>query len=287
MTALSSDDETTSAELAPRRMLDGGAGDAERRLIASARLDRVPHAAKARVAAALGAALELQAAPSEPPSAARAPLHRSGTRWALGVAGAGVVGALALSLWLRATPGESSNVVSSPAAAPFTSPTADSAKADSRAEPARQPELTEQAEPTPQSEPPRVEPSAPSPAKKKAVAADSEAVESGLLAEVRALEAVSAAIGAAQPDRAARALDAYHRRFPHGELAIEADVLAIQLAVARGDDGAASAGAERLLARPEAEHYRARVHALLASPDRENARGSRSNEPAPHMRARR
>jgi len=64
-------------------------------------------------------------------------------------------------------------------------------------------------------------------------------------------------------------------------------VLSIELALARGDDEAANAGAARLLARPEAEHYHARVQALLAASNRENAGRSRSNQPAPHMRARR
>jgi hypothetical protein len=114
-----------------------------------------------------------------------------------------------------------------------------------------------------------------------------------LLAEVRALEAVSAALGAGQAERAARELEAYRRRFARGELAIEADVLAIQVASARGDQRAARAGAERLLARPEAEHYHARVRALLAGEqlaatiDRENAEPGRSNDAAAHIRARR
>jgi hypothetical protein len=140
--------------------------------------------------------------------------------------------------------------------------------------------------------PPRPDRSAHERSKKEGIA-QREPDDSGLLAEVRALEAVSSAIGAGQPDRAARELDAYRRRFARGELAIEADVLAIEIAVARGDNRAANAGAERLLARPEAEHYRARVHALLErqhpseSANRENAGHSRSNAAAAHMRARR
>jgi hypothetical protein len=301
MSALSPDDETTGAELAPRRMLDGGAGEHERNWLASARLDRVPSGAKARVAAALGGVLEPQPAPGELEPAVRGAAPPASARWGLGVVAASVVGALALSLGLLATPGESSTAVASiPGASTTTpsslpSPAVESPQADSPAAPQPQAQLAQQKVPSrsDRSEPPRP--------KKKSVAAHAEPTGSGLLAEVRALEAVSAAIGAAQLDRAARELDAYRRRFGRGELAIEADVLAIQIAAARGDDAAASAGAERLLARPEAEHYRARVHALLgsevpsssspnrdsSSPNHEKAERGRSNEPGAHMRARR
>jgi hypothetical protein len=300
MSALSPDDETTGAELAPRRMLDGGAGEHERNWLASARLDRVPRSAKARVAAALGGVLEPQPAPGELETAARgAAPPPSGARWGLGVVGASVVGAMALSLGLLATLGESATPAEStpaaaiPAAATSTpsslpSPTAESPKADSPIEPKQQAELAQQKVRS------RADRSAPPRPKKSGVTAHAEPTDAGLLAEVRALEAVSAAIGAAQLDRAARELDGYRRRFGRGELAIEADVLDIQIAAARGDDAAASASAERLLARPEAEHYRARVHALLrsevhpsSSPNPENAERSRSNEPGAHMRARR
>jgi hypothetical protein len=295
MSTLSPDDETTGAELAPRRLLDGGAGEHERAWLASARLDRVPSSAKARVAAALGGVLEPPAAPSElEPAAHGAALPRSGTRWGLGMVGASVVGAMALSFRLLAPPGESSTpaaskrAVSTSAASSLEAPAAESPKAGSPPEP------KQQAEPPQRTVPSRSARSGPSLPKKRAANAHAEPTGSGLLAEVRALEAVSAAIGAAQLDRAARELAAYRRRFGRGELAIEADVLAIQIAAARGDDAAANADAERLLARPEAEHYRARVHALLgrevppsSTPNREDAERGRSNEPAAHMRGRR
>jgi len=100
---------------------------------------------------------------------------------------------------------------------------------------------------------------------------------SDLLAEARALEAVRSALAANKVDVAERELAAYRRRFERGELAIEAQVLAIQIAVERGERDAASAAAERLISHPEAQHYRERVNALL----------ERSNDPAAHMRARR
>jgi hypothetical protein len=300
MTAPSPDDEMPSTELAPRRMLDGGAGERERRLLASAQLDRTPSGAKARVAAALGSVLEPHEAPSGAERATRGDaLPRSGTRWGFGVVGAGTVGAIALTLWLLpATPGESSNAGStlggaaleSSAAPPQPSPAAPPRAASTRAAPA---DLSPHANPAKHEAPPLPDRSRPRRANAEDGANDDER-GGGLLAEVRALEAVSSAIGAGQADRAARELAAYRRRFARGELAIEAEVLAIQIAVARGDDAAASVGAERLLARPEAEHYRARVRSLLerrgqpsGSAKRENVGDARSNDAAAHMRARR
>jgi hypothetical protein len=288
-----------SAELAPCRLLEGGAGEHERRLLASARFDQTPSGAKARVAAALGGVFELHAAPSaapapgaSEPAARSAGLSVSGTRWGLGVVGAAVVGAIALSLGLPAATGESSNAGAMGGGFVSDAPPARDEPAASPAEHSQQPEPTPHAELSQQRVPARPDRSAPERPKKEGVAQGED--DSGLLAEVRALEAVSSAIGAGQPDRAARALDAYRRRFARGELAVEADVLAIEIAVARGDERAASTGAERLLARPEAEHYRARVHALLerrgrasASPNRESVGRTRSNEAAAHIRAQR
>jgi hypothetical protein len=319
MTSLSPDDEMSSSELAPRRMLEGGGGEHARRLLASARLDRVPVGAKARVAGALGDVLEADPTlPCEPEGAARGnALARLATRSGLYIVGAGIVGAIAVALWLRVTPGESSTLGSTPrvASAPLPGAAAPGADTPTRASPA---ELTEQAAPTqpdaatrrgdptlhaapiPQAAraerhvPPREARSARQRTKLGGETPQGDSLDSGLLAEVHAIEAVSAAIGSGQADRAARELEAYRRRFARGELAIEADVLDIQIATLRGDHEAASASAQRLLARPEAQHYRARVLSLLesearrpGSTDRENAEHGRSNEAAVDMRARR
>jgi hypothetical protein len=309
MTAASRDDERPSLELAPRRMLDGGAGDPERRLLASAQLDRVPSAARARVAAALGGVLEPRVAPGiephAPEPAPRAePLSRFGTRAGLGLVGAGLVGAIVLSLGWRSAPGDDAGtapaapVAASSATPPAVEPAAPAELRDAtplvhddRAELAPPPAL---AAPSHLASPPipALHERATSP-RRRAAPGRAEPAESGLLAEVRALEAVSAALAAEQAEPAARQLQVYRRRFPRGELAIEADVLAVQIAVARGDHVTARAGAERLLARPEAEHYRARVRSLLAGNERapaaprENDRPERSNDAAAHIRARR
>lgn len=310
MTALPSDDEVPRAELAPLRMVDGGTSERERRLIASARLDRVPSAAKVRVAAALAGVLERHEEHSAPPRelerATRSDtLVRLGTRW--GVVGAVAAGAVALSVWLQATPAQKSSVRSTArelvleskatskdpdrgdrpevAASPTSLPSADRSESNPEAGAAAEPD---------RKAPPRPDPSGRQRAKAGAPRAHVMPVESGLLAEVRALEAVSSALGAGRTEHAARELDAYRRRFTRAELSIEAEVLAIQIAVARGQDEAASAAALQLLARPEAQHYRARVRALLdhqrtppGPAPAENVGQSRSNDAAAHMRGRR
>lgn len=321
MTPLLPEDELPNPELAPRRLLEGGAGERERDLIASARLDRVPSDAKARAAAALGGVLERHAAPSAAPHDELArvargdTLPRIGARSTLTVVGAGVVGAIAL--WLLA-PQESSSSDAGAHTAPATPAAVEAPGAGAPASGAQlgkppvsrpPPSLDDRPVATPpsmQTEPAEepVRPSLDAPPRrghseaqrrmKQANMAPAATVDTGLLAEVRALEAVSAALAARDSDRAERELAAYRRRFARGELAIEADVLAIEIAASRGDRNTAKAGAERLLTRPEAEHYRARVRALLerteqplgsATPEKVEPRGS--NEAAAHMRARR
>lgn len=319
MTASSSDDELSSAELSPERLLDGGGGEHERRLIASAQLDRVPSSAKSRVAAALGGVLEPQGASSTAPepelSTPTDTVSGLGARAGLYVVGAGVVASIAFALWLRMTPEQGSGLPPAPpvtaapplsaasTAAPGASapPPAAAARADATAswreqagdETARAPRVELPPQTARQRRvAARAAPSAARPGPEGG-GTPAEAGDSGLLAEVRALEAVSSALGAGQAEPAARELAAYHRRFARGELAVEAGVLAIQIAMLRGDRETARSTAEKLLARPEARHYRARVRELLeggapaGSLDSEKATRIRSNEAAPHMRARR
>jgi hypothetical protein len=293
MTPLSPDDEMASPELAPLRLIEGGAGEHERSLVASARLDRVPSAAKARVAAALGGVLvegggvrhEGDSGSAEGAARGNA-LHRLGTRSAIGVLGGGVVGAVALSLWLRAPHDDDRAATSAKAAS--------SASHAVAAPSAPQPETSSTAlSAAPQLAPARSDRSNAQSPSARALTARAAPAEAGLLAEVRALEAVRSALAAKRTERAARDLDAYRRRFARGELAIEADVLAIELSLARGERQAAHAAADRLLARPEAQHYQGRVRALLERHERsmaapgEDASRDRSNLAGAHMRARR
>jgi hypothetical protein len=84
----------------------------------------------------------------------------------------------------------------------------------------------------------------------------------GLRAELSAVESVQRALRAGQISEAERGLAAYSRRFPSGELALEAELLRVDLDAARGDLDRARAHARTLLARPGAARYRARLEAL-------------------------
>jgi hypothetical protein len=86
--------------------------------------------------------------------------------------------------------------------------------------------------------------------------------EHGLRAEVRAVEAIQQALRAGRASDAERGLDDYSRRFPRGELAIEAELLRIDLELSRGDRVSASARARALIALPSAGRYRERLEAL-------------------------
>jgi hypothetical protein len=88
-------------------------------------------------------------------------------------------------------------------------------------------------------------------------------VERGLRAELRAVEAIQQALRAGRADDAERRLADYSRRFPRGELAIETELLRIDLDVARGDQVRARERARALIARPAAGRYRERLEALM------------------------
>jgi hypothetical protein len=112
----------------------------------------------------------------------------------------------------------------------------------------------------------------------------------GLLEEVRWLEEVSALLKADQSERAARALTRYERRYPEGELAIEAALLRVELALAQGERSLGLQLARELLARPAASRYRARLSRLLGEPTRSSGAAREitgSNADATHMRGRR
>jgi TolA-binding protein len=64
------------------------------------------------------------------------------------------------------------------------------------------------------------------------------------------------------PARAARVLDDYFKRYPHGALAEEAQALAIDIAVARGDSRAKSLAARYLSSYPDG-HFRSKAQRVL------------------------
>jgi hypothetical protein len=96
----------------------------------------------------------------------------------------------------------------------------------------------------------------------RAVAAPQKPRPPGLREELRALESVQSALQTGRANDAAHALDGYERTFPRGELALEADVLGVEVAFAQGDRERARRQARELLGRPDASRYRSRLMAL-------------------------
>jgi len=84
-----------------------------------------------------------------------------------------------------------------------------------------------------------------------------------LAAEMRAIENVQTLLGWGQAQQADAALRDYRASFPHGELALEADLLNVDVALAQGDLARARALARDLLERPGAGRYRARLSSML------------------------
>jgi hypothetical protein len=88
-----------------------------------------------------------------------------------------------------------------------------------------------------------------------------------LRAELVAVEAIQRALRAGRNSDAERRLADYARRFPRGELALEAELLSIDLDVAQGELERARSHARELLERAEATRYRARLEALTTHAD--------------------
>jgi outer membrane protein assembly factor BamD (BamD/ComL family) len=90
----------------------------------------------------------------------------------------------------------------------------------------------------------------------------SGAGSSTLAAEVAALDAARTAAAAGELDRTLRLLDRYHYEFPAGELAADADVVAIEARAAQGDHAEVARLAARFLARYPNDPHAAEVRRL-------------------------
>jgi outer membrane protein assembly factor BamD (BamD/ComL family) len=77
-------------------------------------------------------------------------------------------------------------------------------------------------------------------------------------------EAARALRNEGDPAHAARALDDYFKRYPHGALSEEAQALAIDVAVARGDARAKTLATRYLAAYPNG-HFRPKAERVLAA----------------------
>ncbi|HEV8244233.1 MAG TPA: hypothetical protein VGP93_00555 [Polyangiaceae bacterium] len=90
------------------------------------------------------------------------------------------------------------------------------------------------------------------------------APSAALAAEVAALDVVRAAIAAQAFYRAVRLVDDYHHDFPEGQLAPDAEVLAIEALVAQGSHAEAERRAQRFLGRYPKDLHVARIRSLSA-----------------------
>jgi hypothetical protein len=72
---------------------------------------------------------------------------------------------------------------------------------------------------------------------------------------VHALDAIRSALNRADTPGAARELERYAQCFPRGELRIESELLAVDLALAEGQRERARARARELLSRPGSGRY--------------------------------
>ncbi|HVZ32028.1 MAG TPA: hypothetical protein VG963_06365, partial [Polyangiaceae bacterium] len=88
-------------------------------------------------------------------------------------------------------------------------------------------------------------------------------------AEQHQLELVQKALEKGRGLAAARALDEYGAILPSGELGLEAELLRIDVALARGERDRALELARAFDSRPGAERYKERLAALMGSAARE------------------
>jgi hypothetical protein len=264
--------------LEPVRLLAGAGGAFERRLLASAAEDAMPAAALQQLAQALHV-------PSSALPTLGAELQR--TAWLgkyLALAGLGALGVVAsvVASGGRVTPARTEPVAIAAVVAPAPTPApeavspAEVSRAEvSRAEVSRaevsRAEVS-RAEVS-RAEVPRIDVAQTEPARPKiatprsrasahAAAQPRRSTAQGLRAELQALEAVQSALRAQHAERAADALAAYSRRFPAGELEREAELLGVDIALARGDRQLARARARELLSKPDGARYRERLDAL-------------------------
>lgn len=262
------------AEIDPPRLLDSGSAH-EQRLLASAQGDVVPATSASRVAAALGDLL-IERGDSGAGSGGPATPRRSGLgakpSAALGVMGVGVLALLAgTSIGLR--PGGAEKAAPAPTeraalvrsavpspAAPSPLPAAPSSLSPAvtplASAPAQPPPIVPAASPAPSIERARRHEASSATARRTPEPASRASSSGGtLLEEVRALDSVRRAIRAGDTQGAAQRLEDYRRRYPRGELQLESEVVAVDLALAEGRRESAAARARALLSRPGSQRY--------------------------------
>lgn len=238
----------------------------ERELLSSARGDGVPDGARERVAGRLGL---LGAATPRASSVERSPASAGSlTKPALlGVAGVGVLG---LVLW-GASPAAPSSALSAAPALQTTSAEPQrvvAVPAPAAVEPPARTEAPPLGEPTPmpaakrvvrQKIKPTVSPSA---ALLDTSSGAKPSSGESLLEEVKQLDRARSDLAAERASLALAVLDDYERRFPEGQLALEASVLRASGLAANGRTDEARALARAVLARKGSARYRAELEPI-------------------------
>jgi hypothetical protein len=238
----------------------------ERELLSSARADRVPEGARERVAGRLGL---LGVAAPHASRGERSPVSAGALTKPALLGGVGV-GVLGLVLWGARPSASVSFELASPVAVRDVSALAATSTAPPRAvsapalvePPARVPASLE-SEPTRSPSPGRgVRPKIKTRASAPLTPGDdntSTSTGEGLLEEVKQLDRARADLAAERASLALAVLDDYQRRFPAGQLALEASVLRASALAANGRSDEARTLARRLLARTDGARYRAEL----------------------------
>jgi hypothetical protein len=241
-----------SEQLEPVRLIAGGGTARERRLLEAAADDVMPLGTPERLEQALSAWAALPAGQGSEP--ARAALGGRLSRWGL----VGGLGGLAMVVWMlgRAPAG---------VAPELSAPTGPVAIAPAEVAPVAVAQPTPPAVASPGGVAPVLE-AKPSGRTRGAARRQLRSVQphrGNLLEEARRLDAVRSALGVQDGPAARRELADYRARFPHGELALEADVLEADVLLSAGEPERARALANAALARPDAGRYRQRLEQLL------------------------
>lgn len=281
MTSSHPETELALASDGPARLLAGGTAF-EQRLLQAAHNQPVPDAALQRLARTLNAPLE--------PAASAVPGGAGATKGLSRWITAGVLGGIGLVATLTAShsrtgegteqrpapeePALQARLNPAPDLWPLTvtdTPPAHRATV----EPSAPPSATRASLPQPR----RQRHAVPSPRDARAVSENAPQPDRSLRAELRALEAIQQTLGAGRAADAARALGEYHEHFPGGELALEAELLGVDVALATGQEQLARQRAAALLARGDGARYRDRLNALLKTAHERIERNA-----APHER---
>jgi hypothetical protein len=273
----------------PVRLLAGGGSNLERRLLESAQLDRIPAASWGHLSRALGMpnpTAGLAAAVAVAPRGAFAGLPMLVLTAAL-LAGFSIEPQRRLAFAPPSDPASGALDATLPAAAlaspaaqaPFVtaaapeaperasgSPPSPSAVAARSADIVARRDASERGARSRVTTPPRPRAEGVM-ARPRSMSGDSGSNSLG--DELRSLEAIQGALSLGHAGDAARALLDHRRRFARGELTLEADLLEIDIELARGQRERAIDRARALLDRPEAAHYRKRLLSIGSESGRE------------------